>query len=294
MFIHVADAGSFSGAARRLGVARTTIMRRITALEAELGLTLIQRAGNSVILTEIGHRLVEEWRSIQRRLERVEADARVAAGRLSGTLRLWLPVMGTGAGIVSAVADFSKAHEGIEVQIRVGRDPQALRSGAFDVAMQIGYQANPELLARTMFRIRMVLVASRAYIEAHGAPASLAALADHRCVQERDSADRVVPWRTAAGALIRQPPVAVSANAVGHVFGLALCGAGVAQVPEALAYGALSDGRLVRVLPEVFTEEPVSFVYLPDPSPMTRAFLDFMSERARSRGGPPMMEGLWV
>lgn len=286
VFIHVAEAGTFTAAARTLGLARTTVMRRVAALEAEVGLTLIQRAGNRVVLTQIGHRLVADWRALYRGLDRAEEDARLAAGRLAGTLRLWLPVLGTGAGIIAAVADFSRAQPDIEVRLQVGHDPRALETGDFDVAMQLGYAENPELMARTMFRVRMLLVASPAYLDRWGTPESEADLRHHRCVQERDPAGRVVPWQRPDGTLVCPPPVAVSANAVGHVFGLAVAGAGIARVPDNLAGPALADGRLRCVLPHIYTEDPLSFVYLPDPAPTTRAFLDYMSQRARQRRHP--------
>lgn len=289
LFVHLADVGSYSATARDLRVARTTVMRHIAALENEVGVSLVQLAGNTLVLTEAGHRLADEWRTAFRALDRVEEDVRASTGRLAGKLRIWMPALGTGVGIVRAMAAFSKEFPDIQVLLQQGRDPQGLKLGEFDVAMQLGHRDNPELLTQKMFDVRMLLVASRGYVDTWGLPKSVEDFSAHRSVQETDARGRIVPWTLPDGTRVRSPPVAIRANGIGFVLGFALGGAGIARVPDALALPAIEDGRLHHVVPAVSTSDVLSWVYLPDPSPTTRAFLDFMAARVRARGAemPP-------
>lgn len=283
LFLALAERGSFSATARDLDLARSTVMRRIDALEADLGVTLVQRAGRSIALTAAGQRLADGLRGVFRSLDRVEQEVRSLAGDPAGTVRLWLPLLGTSAFIATAVAEFSRNYPDIVVRLELGRDPRALRPGDFDVAMQIGHRINPELKALTLFRERMILVASPAYLEAAGEPVDEEDLPRHRAVEERDLNGRIVPWRRLDGSRVRAPKVAASANAIGLVHALVLGGAGIGRVPSLLAREDLASGRLRAVLPAIVSEDPVSLVYLPDPAPPTRAFLTFMAEHVERR-----------
>lgn len=276
MFLAVADAGSYQAAAHRLQLARTTVMRRVEALEAEVGLELVHRSGRTIALTESGHHLADGLRNLYARQDKLEANLRAAAGEAAGTIRLVGPELGTGYGLVDPVAAFVEAHPSITVHLELGRDLRALRPGEFDVALQLGHRLNPDLLACVLFQERMILAASPRYLEAFGVPATVDELAQHRIVEERDARGRVVPWRLADGTRMTLPPGAVSANGIGVVMGLALEGVGIARLPRSLIGRALAEGALEVVLEHVFSEDPVSMVYFPGPSAATRAFLDFM------------------
>ncbi len=276
LLLHVAAVGSYQAAARDLRVARTTIMRRVEALESELGLKLVARAGRGIALTEPGHQLVEGLRALYARQDKLEASLRGARDDANGTIKLCGPELGTGYGIVDVVAAFVEAFPGVRVEVQLGLDLRKLRPGEFDVAIQLGHRINPELKARVLFRERMILVASPRYLERAGEPSAIGDLAGHRAVEERDAQGRVVPWRARDGSRLTMPRSRVSANGAGVVIGLALEGAGIARVPRSLAGEAIRDERLRHVLPEVWSEDPLSLVYLPGPSAATRAFLDFM------------------
>lgn len=286
LFVTVADAGSYAAASRERGVARTTVMRKVAALEEELGLSLVQVAGNTVVLTAAGHRLADAWRALLRQRERLEQEVRAEAGRLAGVLRVRLPVMGTAVGIVPAIAAFSRAHPEIEVQVQQGWEPRALQPGEFDVALRVGHHVDPAFHARKLFDVHHILVASPEYVARWGLPDSPDDLPRHRSIQEWDAAGRLVPWRGPDGRRVQPPPVAVRAHGVGHVIGFALGGAGIACVPDALALPAIDQGLLVRVLPSLHAADRVSLVFLPEPSPTSRAFIDFVLARLADRGRP--------
>ena len=286
LFIHVADAGSCAAASRELGVARTTVMRQVQALETEVGLSLVQVAGSTLVLTQAGHRLAAEWRALLLARDRIEQEVRATTGRFAGVLRVRLPVMGTAVGIVPAIAAFSRAHPDIEVHVQQGWESHAVQPGEFDVALRIGHHVAPELRARKLFDVRMILVASPEYVETWGMPESVDDFPAHRSVQEWDADGRLVHWRTPDGKRVRPPPVVIRAHGIGHVIGFALGGAGIARVPDALALPAVEQGLLHHIVPAVHTADSVSLVFLPDPTPTTRAFVDFMAARLEQRGRP--------
>ena len=88
LFLLLAEAGSYQAAARETRLSRTTVMRRVDALEEELGLELVYRAGRGMSLTDAGHRLAEGLRALYSRQDKLEESLRVARGEAAGTLRL--------------------------------------------------------------------------------------------------------------------------------------------------------------------------------------------------------------
>jgi DNA-binding transcriptional LysR family regulator len=142
-----------------------------------------------------------------------------------------------------------------------------------DVALQIGLRRNPSFRARTLYRERLVLVASPAYLQRRGAP-TLVDLDRRDGVALVGVDGRVRSWRFPDGTPVTPPPAVVTVNAVGFAHQLALLGQGIARIPRTLAGPDVAAGRLVTVLPDVWVEEPVSFVFPGPPGPVARAFLD--------------------
>lgn len=280
LFIELVDQGSYAATARKLGLARSTVMRRIDALETQLGVPLVHRAGRALVMTEAGIRLADGLRDVFRTLDRVEEDVRSANGQAAGTVRVWLPMLGTSFLIVAALARFASQHPQIQLRVDLGRDGRSPRMGDFDVMLQMGHRRNPDLHTRTLYRDRLVLAATPAYLEQWGVPEGVADLPRHRAVEQRDGSGRVVPWRLPDGTRVRMPRAAVSTHAMGYVCKFTQHGLGIGRVPLSMTHEALRDGRLVQVLPELTVDEPISLVFLPAPSPTTRAFLDFMGQWA--------------
>lgn len=277
IFLSVVDTGSFASASRQLGVARSTIMRRVDELEARLGVTLIQRVGNQIVLTVQGRRYAEALRPLLSALHRVEQG--MVEQEPSGALRVWLPILGTGEELAPAMAAFQKQHPKIIVHLEMGRDVRQLRLGAFDVALQLGFRQNQAFHARTLFRERMILVAHRDYIEQRGMPQSIEEAAkEHVAIYEQDVEGRLVHWREPGGEKIQMPRAGVYVNSVGFAFCLACEGIGIVRVPRMLAAQKLACGELLHVLPSVWTEEHVNLLFLPNPTPIIRVFVDFIAE----------------
>ncbi|MEN0062244.1 MAG: LysR family transcriptional regulator [Myxococcota bacterium] len=279
-FVALAKAGSFSRTAQILNVSRSTVMRRLDALEAKLGITLIHRVGRRLALTESGRRYAESLKPVFEALDRVEQELHEADGRLVGRLRLALPFLGSSRFLTPVLAAFRRTHPGVTLDIELARDVRNLEMGSFDVAMQFGTRANPDLRAQLLYREQIILCAASSYVDARGAPTSPEALLAHQVILLRDLEGRVIPWRQTDGRRVELPAPAAVSNSLMVSFELMLEGVGIARVPRLLASEMLHAGTAVHVLPNVTSEAPLLFVYPPEPNPIARAFLTFMGQQS--------------
>lgn len=108
---------------------------------------------------------------------------------------------------------------------------------------------------------------------AQGQGQRLAALGVDRLL---DPDGKLMAWRCPDGRQAPMPPASITVNSVAHAFDFARCGSGIVRVPRSMAREAIARGELAQVLPEVSSELPVDLVFLPDPTPTVRAFVDFV------------------
>jgi DNA-binding transcriptional LysR family regulator len=172
-FLATADEGSFSGAARVLGIAQPTIGRQVAALEQELGVTLFERVGRGVTLTSTGLELVEHVRAMSEAAFRV---SRVAAGQ---ALSLDGPISISASEIVACyllpplVLELRQHHPGLEIEIVASNAPQDLRRREADLAIRNFRPTEPDLVARRLRDSHASLYATPQYLETLGAPLTL-------------------------------------------------------------------------------------------------------------------------
>jgi DNA-binding transcriptional LysR family regulator len=175
-FLATADEGSFSGAARVLGIAQPTIGRQVAALEQELGVTLFERVGRGVALTSTGLELVEHVRAMSEAAFRV---SRVAAGQ---ALSLDGPISISASEIVAAyllpplVAELRARHPGLEIEIVASNLPQDLRRREADLAIRNFRPTEPDLVARKLRDSHAYLYATPQYLQTLGTPLTREAL----------------------------------------------------------------------------------------------------------------------
>ena len=178
-FLQVAEEGSFSGAARALGVAQPTVGRQVTALEEELGVALFERVGRGVQLTPTGLELVEHVRAMDEAALRV---SRVAAGQ---SLSLDGPIRITAGEAISAyvlpplLERIRELHPGIVVDLVASNAPQDLLVREADIGVRNFRPSEPDLVARKLGEGRARLYASKAYLEGAGSPETVEELS--RC-----------------------------------------------------------------------------------------------------------------
>ena len=282
VFIRVVEAGSFTAAARLLGMPKTTVSRRIASLEREVGVRLVQRTTRSLNMTDAGRLYYEQSSQALRTIE--DANLRLAETRAepSGTIRISAPV-GFGAHyLTGAVFDFLAAFPKTQVELHLTDDKLNLVENRIDLAFRTGILPDSTLTARKLGSTHRILCGSPDYLARHGEPQAAADLARHHCViagPSTGSAHWVLDGPRG------QETVSVSgrfaANEMQAVIAAAIAGYGIAQLPYQVAEALVRNGRLRRVLGDYTT--PVGGVYAVYPtsrhvSPLVKAFIELAAK----------------
>src|SRR5258705_2908114 len=231
VFARVVEGGSFTAAARLLGMRKTTVRRRIAALEREVGVRLIQRTTRSLNMTDAGRLYYEQSSQALRTIE--DANLRLAEARAepSGTIRISAPAGFAGHFLTSAVFDFLAAYPKTRVELHLTDDTLNLVGNRIDPASRTGILPDPTLIARKLASTHRILCASPDYLARRGVPVASADLARHHCVIAGPSTGRAY-W--VLDGPRGQETVAVSgrfaANEMQAVIGAAIAGYGIAQL----------------------------------------------------------------
>jgi DNA-binding transcriptional LysR family regulator len=282
VFVRVVEAGSFTAAARVLGMPKTTVSRRIASLEREVGVRLVQRTTRSLNMTDAGRLYYEQSSQALRTIE--DANLRLAETRAepSGTIRISAPV-GFGAHyLTGAVFDFLAAFPKTQVELHLTDDKLNLVENRIDLAFRTGILPDSTLTARKLGSTHRILCGSPDYLARHGDPQAPADLVHHHCVIAGPS--------TGSAHWVLDGPrgeetVSVSgrfaANEMQAVIAAAIAGYGIAQLPYKVAELLVRDGRLRRVLGDYTT--PAGGVYAVYPtsrhvSPLVKAFIELAAK----------------
>jgi DNA-binding transcriptional LysR family regulator len=286
-------AGTFSATAVRLGLSKGAISQRISELERAACVPLVQRTTRSVRLTEAGQMLVDSMQEAFEEIERSFAGARDLAGEPRGLLRVTAPVALGRQQIVPRLKKFFTEYPGIRIELELSDRITSLAQEGFDLAIRHAAVAPDTHVAWTLCRTNAVLVASQAYLCAHGAPASPEALAEHECLHYFRPGEKAT-WslehkrspRDRRKVVLKGPFAANNSEALRQA---ALDGLGIALLPDFSAQDDLASGRLERVLPQwrvagafgdyLFALRP----YSPYMSRAARAFVDYL--KVELKGG---------
>lgn len=276
-FLLVVDEGTFSGAAERLGVPKSTVSRRVTRLEEDLGLSLLRRSARSFEVSDTGHALYERCLPAVREIAEVERDLGDTEAAPVGLLRLTTSIdMGSSDFLSELLARFTTRYPRVRVDLLLANRLVDLVEENVDLALRV--HLNPpvdrdELIARVLGRITVGMYAHPRYLERAGVPRSVGELADHSVVA--NSRDPLTPGAVAP---------AITADDYGSVAAILAAGAGVGVLPDFVAAPHMRIGRLVPVLPD--WSGPAATAYLVwlrsrHLAPRVRAFIDMTAEYAR-------------
>ncbi len=284
LFARVADSGSFSRAAERLGLPKSTVSRRIAALEANLGERVLTRTTRRLTLTDFGQGLLEH---ANRLAEEVDAAAALAEHRQSepsGRLRVSMPADFAATVLADMLVDFAQRYPAVTLELDLSPRRVDLVGENFDLAVRMGdLPDDATLVARRLADVRPALFASPRYLAAHGTPCEPPALLHHRAVLllSRDGDPAI--WRLRRGNERWEgtPPGRLIANSMGLMIGFALRDAGIALVPQDFVAAHVARGELLRVLPDWAAPPVTAWAVMPSrrwvPA-KTRAFVDRLTE----------------
>jgi len=182
-FVEVADAGGISPAARRLGVAKSIVSRRLGRLEAELGVQLLARTTRGAALTEAGATFRDH---AARACAEIDAarETILPTGDLRGRLRIAAPLSFGPTHFASVFAEMARRHPQLHVHTAYSDRFVDLVAEGFDCAIRVGYLQDSNLIARCVGPLYGKLVASPGYVNAHGSPETPEDLAAHEALMQ--------------------------------------------------------------------------------------------------------------
>jgi DNA-binding transcriptional LysR family regulator len=275
-FSKAVEAQSLSRAASELGVPRATLSRRLARLEKRLGTRLLRRSTRSLTLTDSGEALYRHARIVLDAVQHAEASVRQTDQAVRGDLRVSVPPM-LDESLRSMLCNFAERYPEVRLQVHVSSQRVDLQRDGYDVALRAGIDMEPGLIARTLARAPVILVASPEYLARHGTPRSRRDLRNHRCLMgfARGAAPES-RWPVSGGGQLHVEGV-FSSNDVALLCAAALRGLGIAFLPLVVTHPHLHSGALLPVLlGSIGVEARVAVVYLEREfvPPPVRAFVD--------------------
>jgi DNA-binding transcriptional LysR family regulator len=252
-FVQSAESGSFSAAARRLGLTPAAVSKNVARLEARLGVRLFQRSTRRLTLTEGGERFLAQIGGPLATLQEAVAGLAKDDGQPAGTLKV---SMGQAFGrehVLPMMGDFLARYPAILPDWHFDNQQVDLVGEGFDAAIGGGIELSPGVVARELSRIHVVAVASPAYMAGRALPAQPADLATLDALLRRSSpTGRLRSWtlqhaggQQATVELPRPRAIFNDPEAIAHA---ALLGLGVAMLPMPFVERGLRSGELVRLL----------------------------------------------
>jgi len=289
-FVRVAETGSFARAAERMGLSKPVLSRRVARLEEQLGARLLTRTARGAQPTDIGQAYYARAANILADLDAAEEVVAEAVTQVAGPIRLTAPLTFGVTHLAPALAEFAAAHPRVELDIEFEDRTVDLAGGGYDMAIRIGRLADSALVARRIAPVRKTVVASAAYLDAHGRPERPADLADHAILLYANES-----WRFRVGArweTIRVTPVMRSNNG-DMLLAAARAGLGLCLLPNFMAAPALAERAVEPVLRDFPNEEGALHAVMPPGRATTarvRALVDFLVTRF---GPEPAWDPCW-
>ena len=285
VFSAVAELKSFTAAAGRLGLSAAMASKHVMHLERRLATRLLNRTSRHVSLTESGALYFEQARQMLEALDEVEAAVGRTAVTPKGTLRLSAPVWMANPAFAEVLADYHRRYPAVRVDIDLSGRVVNLVEEGFDLALRATTSPNSGLIARAIAKISFLLVASPAYLDRTGRPASIEALNGRALLAYTPvSPQGVFTLDGPAGPVtLKFDPVLLSVNeTILHL--AALEGMGVTFLPKWLIAADLAHGRLELVFPGVGFDRARLFAVYPSRkylSAKVRTFIDFIAQDRR-------------
>jgi DNA-binding transcriptional LysR family regulator len=286
VLVAAVEAGSLSGAGRRLGMPLATVSRKVSELETQLKTRLLNRSSRKLTLTDAGRLYVAACRRI---LEDVEEAERAASGEYTaprGNLVITAPIVFGRLHVLPIVLEFLMAYPDIDLRMVLADRVTNLLEERLDLAVRIGELPDSNLVATRVGSIRCIVCASPAYFATRGLPKRPADLRAHDCITF-DGLASSEAWRFATRKA--DAPVAIHSrlivNTAEAAIDAAIAGLGITRVLSYQVADAIASGKLVIVLRDFEPAPwPVSLVFaghglLPQ---KLRVFLDFAAPRLKT------------
>ena len=261
-FVAVADAGGVSAAARRLGLAKSIVSRRLLRVEADIGVQLLARTTRGAALTEAGALFRDHAARASAEIDTAR-EAILPTGELRGRLRIAMPLTFGPTHFAPVLADMARRHPQLQIHTSYSDRFVDLIAEGFDCAVRGGYLQDSNLIAKRVGPIRGKLVASPDYIRTYGSPESPDEVAKHQALMQGTET-----WQFLDGDRIVAiaPQGRFKADSATALAAAAVAGLGIAWLPDCVTYQHVASGALVPIMTRYPVPPAAAYVVRP-PSP---------------------------
>jgi DNA-binding transcriptional LysR family regulator len=253
VFVHVADGGGFTAAAKALGVPKSTVSRALVRLERKLGVRLVQRTSRSVALTDAGRTYYDRVRGAVASVSDASADVVDMGAEPRGTIRITAPADVGQALLAGVVASFSAKYPKVVFEVSLVSRVVDLVTEGFDLAIRASPLRDSSLIARKLGDSRLGLFASPEYLEERGTPTKVADLAGHDFVAFSSlGLGSTLPLTGPDGEVRVEVHGSIAADDLLFIQRVVAAGAGIGLVPLYFSACASEEklAGLRRILPE--------------------------------------------
>ncbi|RTR37249.1 LysR family transcriptional regulator [Shewanella canadensis] len=277
-FVAVAEAESFTKAAKRLGISTAQVSRQVSALETRMATKLFHRTTRKVSATEVGRIYYQHCRQVLDGLEEAERAITNLQTTPRGLLKITAPVTYGERTLAPLVNDFIAKYPELEVKISLTNQKVDLIDEGYDLAIRLGQLEDSSMMAKRLGSRTQYVCASPGYVSTFGIPHSLSELEQHNCLQ-----GTLDYWRFQENGKTRNVRVKgnLSCNSGHALVDAAIKGIGIIQLPDYYVLPYLEDGRLITLLEQ--NRQPDEGIWALYPhnrhlSPKVRMLLDYLSE----------------
>ncbi|OBT16830.1 LysR family transcriptional regulator [Vibrio sp. UCD-FRSSP16_10] len=278
-FIAVADSESFTKAAEILQTSVAQVSRKVSALEAHLGIKLVLRTTRRVSVTEVGLSYAEQCRMLLDGLAEAEREVTEVHSQPIGRLRVTAPITYGETVIAPLLIEFVKRYPQIELDLQLSNQRLDLIADKFDIAIRIGDLADSTLIAKKLTERQQYVCASSEFIDAHGLPTHPSQLSKYPCLLGSSSTWRFNENQHKLNLTIKG---SLRCNS-GYALTLAaLQGHGITQLPDFYVAAQIKDQQLIEILKEYRCDkEPIWALYPQNRhlSPKVKMAIEFLSEQ---------------
>jgi DNA-binding transcriptional LysR family regulator len=284
LFARVAESGSFSRAAERVQLPKSTVSRRVAALEKRLGEQLLQRSTRKLSITDFGMGVLDHARALAAEVDGAQALAQHRQAKPSGRLRVSMPADFATSALPLMLSTFVQEHPAIQLELDLSPRRVDLIGENFDLAVRMGdLLDDSQLAARRLAEMTIGLYAVPSYLEAAGEPRTPDDLLNlHGLVLLKRNGDAQEWSLTRGDGATREhwegsPPKRTLANSPEVLLTMAMAGFGVVAVADFYARSRVASGQLKRVLPQWCLPTGNCWAVFPSRRLMparTRAFID--------------------
>ncbi|KAB0269286.1 LysR family transcriptional regulator [Microvirga brassicacearum] len=283
-FAQAVDSGGFAAAARRLGCPKSTISKRVAALEATLGAQLVHRTSRSFTLTDVGRDVYDHARAAMIEAEAAETVVHRRLAEPSGTVRITASVPTAQFQLADCLPILARQYPKLRIQLHVTDRFIDLVHEGFDIAIRSHFAPLPDsdLMQRRMSEEQITLVAAPSYVAQRGEPTTPEALSDHDGLMTNMT---MKLWRLsdASGRTVNVAPrPQLYADESVALMKAAEASLGIVCLPEVISAQAVREGRLVRVLPAWTAGSVMTTILTPHKRgqlPAVRAVIDFLAQK---------------